>query len=425
MTGTDGSPVLRAVKRFLEHFSDHRRIGVAVSGGSDSTGLLSALVRAAGPNRIVALTVDHGLRRESADEAQGVAELSERLGACHETLHWLGSKPKSGVQAAARAARYDLLSEAAFRLDLAAIATAHTAGDQAETLAMRDARGVESEGNTGIPPATLRDESVWFLRPLLHLSRDAIRSHLQASRLGWVDDPSNTDEKFERVRVRQAGVAAQDLTLPWRIRTERAEQIGEVIAARASRNDDDVFGFDVAGLERDIALRCMRALVDMAGGRDRGLDRHGLERLADFVGQRDMSRLTVGRVLLHKQGDHITMRRERRNVAQTRIGPGDEILWDGRYRIANRDPSEWLAVTGSGHYGILPELTAKAAKDEGTEARPGGFRGGCDITRICGRASRLMPVFEKSRADAMAALSGRAGFVDCPWSDWMSVSAPE
>ncbi|TDH35126.1 tRNA lysidine(34) synthetase TilS [Pseudohoeflea suaedae] len=418
MPGADGASVLRAAARFLDHFTDSRRIGVAVSGGSDSTGLLSALVGAAGPDRVVALTVDHGLRRESAAEARGVAELSDRLGAHHETLHWLGGKPKTGIQAAARAARYDLLSDAARRLDLAAILTAHTAGDQAETLAMRNARGIESEGNTGIPPATLRDETVWFLRPLLHLSRQAIRRHLRAARLGWVEDPSNMDHTFERVRVRQAGVDAQGLRSSWLIRTERAKRTGEAIANRASRNEDDVFALDMAGLERDVALSCLRTLVDMAGGRDRGLDRHGVERLAEFAGTPGASRLTVGRVLLHRRGDHITIRRERRNVAQSAIEPGDELLWDGRYRIANRNRVERVAVSGAGQYGILPELSVRK---EGIEVRIENL----DATRICGRASRLMPVFEKSRADALAALAGRPGFGACPWTDWMSVSEPE
>lgn len=409
----DGSPVLRAAARFLASLSDNRPIGVAISGGSDSTGLLSALCRTAGHGRVVALTVDHGLRAESAAEAKEVAGLAERLGARHETLHWFGAKPKTGIQAAARQARYALLSEAARRLDLCAIVTAHTAGDQAETLAMRQARSLEGEGLTGIPPATLHEETVWFLRPFLHLSRAAIRGHLSASGLGWIDDPSNGDRRFERVRVREAGVPTDDLTTRWRSRTQRAVDVGELIAFRAGRDDDDLFRFDLSGLDRDRAFDCLRSLVDMAGGRARGLDRHGRSRLGEFLDDPDLSRLTVGRVLLHRKDRDITLRRERRNVAEVSIQPGRRILWDGRYRIENHDPVDCLSISGGGRYGISPEFSAKS---DGLEAP--------EIVRSCGRLSRLMPVFEAARADALAGLAGRTGFPPCPWPDWMEVGEP-
>jgi len=409
----DGSPVLRAAARFLNSLSDSRAIGVAISGGSDSTGLLSALCRSAGHGRIVALTVDHGLRPQSGAEAKHVAGLAERLGARHETLHWLGAKPKTGIQAAARQARYALLSGAARRLDLCAIVTAHTAGDQAETLAMRQARSSEGEGLTGIPPATLYDEAVWFLRPFLHLSRAAIRAHLSASGLGWIDDPSNGDRRFERVRLREAGVAAENLTARWRSRTQRAAEAGEAIGARAVRDEDDLFRFDLSGLDRDLALDCLRSLIDMAGGRARGLDRHGRERLGELLDGSDVGRLTVGRVLIQHRGSDIALRRERRNVAEISIEPGRRILWDGRYRIENRDPVECLSIAGGGRYGISPELVRK-----------GDGSGAPEIARSCGRLSRLMPVFEAARADALGGLAGRMRFPRCPWRDWMAVGEP-
>lgn len=415
--GHDGSAVPRAAAQFLNSLTDSRPIGVAVSGGSDSTGLLVALCAAASPGRIHALTVDHGLRRESAEEAAAVAALAGQLGVRHETLRWTGEKPSAGLQAAARAARYRLLSDAARRLGLAAIVTAHTAGDQAETLAMRRARTGLREGQTGIPPATLHDESVWFLRPFLHLARGAIRAYLEASGQAWIEDPSNRDTRFERVRVRAAAPSGEPLARHWRARREAAERLGAVLTQRAQRDEDDLFSFDVEGLDDGLALAGLRALVEMAGGRARGVDRHGLDRLREFVASGDRSRLTVGRTLLSRRADVVHLRRERRDLPSVRIEGGGETVWDGRFRVINRGARYRFCVPGSGRYGILPDLSATNG-EERDEAAGGA------VTRLCGRVSRLMPVFDAARGEALAALAARPGFPPCPWPNWMSVADP-
>ncbi len=416
--GSDGSAVTRAAAQFLDSLTDHRPIGVAVSGGSDSTGLLAALCRAGGPERVVALTVDHGLRPESAEEAKGVATLAERLGTRHEVLPWLGSKPDTGIQAAAREARLRLLADAARRHDLSAIVTAHTAGDQAETLAMRRARSAAGEGLTGIPPATLVSEDVWVARPFLHLSRAQIRDYLNATGTGWIEDPSNSDPRFERVRVRDTAPANEPLSARWQDRTGRSERTAAALSVHGRRDEGtDLFHLDLTDLDRGTALDCLNALVDMAGGRPRGLDRHGLERLAEFINNPDISRLTVGRALLHRRGSTVSLRRERRNVAPARLEAGREILWDGRYRIASRGGENALSVEGGGEYGISPDFHAIEGDDTVR-------RDTIEMTRLCGRASRLMPVFDTARGQALAALVGRAGFPPCPWPEWMRVADP-
>lgn len=177
---------------------------LAVSGGSDSTALLhlAADARKAAPDcRIIAATVDHGLRPESSVEAAAVAGLSARLGVEHRTLIWRGEKPIHGIQAEARAARQALLAEFVDEVGAGAVLTGHTLDDQAETVLMRSARG-EGIGLAGIAPATLAGNQVWFMRPLLGQRRAALRQMLAARGAGWVDDPSNENLQFERVRVR-------------------------------------------------------------------------------------------------------------------------------------------------------------------------------------------------------------------------------
>ena len=178
-------------------------LAVAVSGGADSFALLHAVAERGLP--VVALTVDHGLREGGAEDARVVAAWCEGRGVPHETLRWRGSKPETGVQAAARAARYRLLCEACERRGLDRLATGHTLDDQAETVFMRLRRGA-GRGLAGMPPerkiASGPGEPVSLARPMLGVRRAEARAYAEAADLPVRDDPSNGDEGFERVRVR-------------------------------------------------------------------------------------------------------------------------------------------------------------------------------------------------------------------------------
>jgi tRNA(Ile)-lysidine synthase len=180
---------------------------VAVSGGSDSLGLLHLLKlwregggQSGGP--LVAATVDHGLRPGSGDEARRVGALAVAWGFEHVLLVWRGAKPETGIQEAARAARYDLLAGEAERRDFANLVTAHTRDDQAETVLMRLLRGSGVKGLAGMSRASYRGR-VLVHRPLLDVSRARLRRALQDAGVEWLDDPSNEDERFLRPRLRR------------------------------------------------------------------------------------------------------------------------------------------------------------------------------------------------------------------------------
>jgi tRNA(Ile)-lysidine synthase len=187
------------------------RLGLAVSGGPDSLALLLLAV-AARPGFVEASTIDHRLRPGSRHEAEMVADLCGGLGVPHEirTLEW-EEQPTSAVQERARDARYEALGTWIGRRGLSALATAHHADDQAETLIMRLNRGAGVRGLAGMRPKTvIPGGDLPLIRPLLGWRRAELEAICAAAGIEPAADPSNCDEHYERVRVRQALAGA-----PW------------------------------------------------------------------------------------------------------------------------------------------------------------------------------------------------------------------
>src|SRR5215218_2198405 len=180
-----------------------KRLGIAVSGGPDSLALL-LLAATARRGKVESATVDHGLRPGAADEAEIVRKFCEKLGVPHVTLtaKW-ARQPTTAIQEQARDERYGLLGAWAKKRGLDAIVTAHHADDQAETFLMRLARGSGLRGLAGMRRiATLPGDDMPLLRPLLGWRREELEQVCAGVGVDPVNDPSNLDEQFERVRVR-------------------------------------------------------------------------------------------------------------------------------------------------------------------------------------------------------------------------------
>jgi tRNA(Ile)-lysidine synthase len=157
-----------------------------------------------GAPRLVAVTVDHGLRKESKAEASTVARLARKLGIAHRTLRWVGRKPKTGLQEAARLTRYRLLGDAARKASSAHILTAHTLDDQAETVLIRMSRGSGLAGLGAMQRISRlpQDEQIFVVRPLLEIPKTRLIATLRAAGIPYADDPSNRDPRFARARLR-------------------------------------------------------------------------------------------------------------------------------------------------------------------------------------------------------------------------------
>jgi tRNA(Ile)-lysidine synthase len=358
------------------------RLGVAVSGGSDSTALLILLADWARDAGIAlhAATVDHGLRPEAADEARAVAALCARLGVPHATLAW-GGKPDGNVQDAARRARYRLLGHWAHEAGLAAVALGHTMDDQAETLLLRLERGSGVDGLSGMAPATERDGIRW-LRPLLGQRRAALRATLVARGIGWAEDPSNDDPSYGRIRMRRA-LAETGLSV---------ERLAETAARMASAR---------AFLERETAAAAERlatvtpagsVLLDAAGLRALPLElRHrlfahavkwvsasryrprldALERTleAAFGGTKS----TLAGCLVAPVRNRIAVIRE--PAAAGRAGPPEDGIWDKRWRV-DAPPGTTTAALGDAGLAAIPDWRDRGHLRDELRALPGFFRSG-------------------------------------------------
>jgi len=206
-TDDDHSPIsAQNAKRLFADWKAAPAIVLAVSGGPDSIALMWLAARwrstlARGP-RLIAVTVDHGLRAEAAAEAREVKRLARTLDLPHRTMRWTGEKPKTGLPAAARAARYRLLAQAARACGATHILTAHTRDDQAETLLMRLLRGSGIGGLAAMARESERD-GVLLARPFLHVAKSQLVTTLKKAKIGFADDPTNRDTNFTRPRLRE------------------------------------------------------------------------------------------------------------------------------------------------------------------------------------------------------------------------------
>ncbi len=348
-----------ALARSLTDLQDRtpgNRWGVAVSGGSDSVALLTLLCDWAHPHGIAvaAATVDHGLRPESRTEADWVARLCAGMGVPHRTLTWRGWDGTGNLQAAARDARRALLTDWASAGNLSAVLTGHTRDDQAETVLLRLARGSGVDGLGAMAPTVTRAGLTWA-RPLLEVGRDDLQAWLRGRGQGWLSDPSNADERFDRVRARKLAGALADLGLT----SERlaataghmraASQLLRTVTAdfarhhcRVDRGDVVIDRRDYLSADPELVARILSAALCWVSGqayRPRFSALEGLMRdIAEGRGG------TLHGCLARPRGGDIRVTREHAAVRDC-AGPVAQP-WDGRWHLSGPDPAAEIRALG-------------------------------------------------------------------------------
>jgi tRNA(Ile)-lysidine synthase len=345
----------------LATLGDFQSLILAVSGGSDSMALMHLVARwlaqRAGPKPdVLVVTVDHGLRALSAQEARWVAGQAKKAGLHHETLVWAGEKPHSGIQEAAREARYRLLCERSLAFSGGqggAVVTAHHLDDQAETFLMRLARGSGLDGLCGMAAARPFDPGAMspsILRPLLGVPKARLLATLEARGLGWIEDPSNERTEFERVRVRKVlpelekvGITAARVSESM-ARLQRAREALDRAAMGLGQSAGlDVNGGAYASFElqpfldgpSELRVRMLARLLGAFGGQSEPPRLAKIETLVERIAGTGWKSSTLGGCVVARHGQEIRVMREpgRVGLPQITLAPGESAVWDRRFAV--------------------------------------------------------------------------------------------
>ncbi|MGB3409140.1 MAG: tRNA lysidine(34) synthetase TilS [Jannaschia sp.] len=336
-------------------------MGLAVSGGSDSTALMHLAAEWARGQSVTlhVVTIDHGLRPEAAREATQVAAQSAGLGLPHQTLRWTGWDGVGNLQDAARAARYRLLSDWAASLSLPAVALGHTMDDDAETVLMGLSRGAGLDGLSGMRPS-FRRNGVTFMRPLLTTGRSALRNMLKDRTIPWSDDPSNDDRAFQRIRARDALAALAPLGIDVgklsasaaNLRRTRAG-LDAVVASfvvehvRLDRGDIIIASDGLAAAPQEVARRVLNLLLRRVASSDYPPRAPKVMALINAPVARKGT--TLHGCLIRPEATGLRISREPEAAARSApVRPGE--IWDGRWRVTG--PSADMLVRATGAEGL-------------------------------------------------------------------------
>lgn len=378
-------------------------VGVAVSGGADSVALLRLMLRwlqAQGrPEGLLALTVDHGLRAASAAEAQQVSGWCRDLGIPHQILHWRGGKPLSDIQAAARGMRYGLMTDYCRRRNISCLLLGHQFEDQAENFLLRLGRGSGVDGLSAMAPVRLWN-GVRLLRPLLSFTRERLQATLIALEQPWIEDPSNKDPLFARVRARnvlgdlsRAGISPARLVATAqrmrRVRTALDDATAQLmrLAVQWEQAGYATLRLDaMLAAPDEIGLRVLSRVLMAMGGLDYPPRLASVERVYDWLGLRPVSggRTLSGCRILPKAKGVIVVRELSAIGPEIILAPGEDRLWDNRFQVrlgtagnkGGRGPYTVRAVGSEGLRRWRNALPANLPPRIVCHAMPGLWQGG-------------------------------------------------
>ncbi len=373
--------------------------GIAVSGGGDSLALMALAAEWAAPKGIAlkAVTVDHGLRAEAAEEAAGVARQADALGLSHDILTWDHSKTGGNLQDAARRARLTLIGDWAQRHGVQAVLLGHTEDDVAETLLLRLARGAGVDGLAAMAARRRAAGMIW-LRPLLGVSRAALREALRARGLDWAEDASNDDPRFDRVKARAALEALAPLGIDRAGLAATATRLAASRAALEVTTQDAARGIarvgpagevvieaaGLAALMPDIRRRLLVGTLRWVAGADYAPRHEALVQLMTQIAAGKGGTLHGCRIAV--AAGRVTICRELKAVAGMQVpAPGP---WDTRWRITG-PKKRGLSVAALGADGLnaCPAWRETGASRAAVMATPALWRDGQLVAApLAGRA---------------------------------------
>ncbi len=344
----------------LGPFEASPHIAIAVSGGADSMALIllaDQWARQQG-GRVTALTVDHGLRPESGEEARQVGRWLDRRGIDHRVLTWRGEKPATGIQASARQARYKLMAAHCRNAGILHLLIGHHQQDQAETFLMRLGRSSGIDGLAAMSPVR-EVHGLRLLRPLLQTPKQRLRDFLVAQDQDWIEDPSNQNTAFARIRIRNslpglanAGVSLRSLTgtAAHMARVRIAlEATASTLLGRCATVDPcgyaGLAGRELFAAPAEISLRALSRVIMCIGGAVYPSASEKLENLhekmkAHVFDQSGWRGATLGRCrIVPGPAGSLRILRELRNLPDPcSFSAGQDLSWDGRFQVTLKSP---------------------------------------------------------------------------------------
>jgi tRNA(Ile)-lysidine synthase len=358
-----------------------RKIALAVSGGPDSMALALCVKRwLKPPHEAVALVVDHGLRAESAKEAEHVRGALKRLGFETEILCWRHDPVTARLHEAARKARYDLLTEACRARGIDALLLAHQREDQAETILMRFAKGSGVDGLAGMRLQSVKN-GLRLLRVLLDVPRVRLVATCAAAKVPFISDPSNASEKFARGRLRRVMplLAAEGFTIERLLdlgpRASEAkdalDHYAEALLRVAGKMDEaGALRLDLEHLRaapKAVRERAFGACLHSVGGGDYAPERIALAALLAALGaDKEMASRTLNGCLIGKTMRTATIMREFAAITDFQpIAPGESVIWDHRWRVTlDKKAESGFAIRPLGNppHDILDRLAPELRK---------------------------------------------------------------
>jgi len=362
------------------------RFAIGFSGGGDSTALVH-LCRDISPRPLV-LIVDHALRPGSDLEAQTAKLFAEDLGLETQILVWENGGVSSGIQEKARLGRYALMGQACRDHGIHHLLTAHTSNDQAETLLMRYEKKTRWRGAAGMAKSAYAP--IWpelatinLHRPLLGFSRQVLREYNNKHDLNWIDDPSNEDRKFERIRARDY-LRARPAKAKFLNRTAKDLRLGiqfekQYLTRTLNFTVDD---YGLIYTPRKIPDQFLNCCISAAGGTGQNISRSRLRSFNVLIGSDQFSSATILGSLCVTNSDQLIFgtepssfkgRSDSNPIRPVTLSRGQSMIWNGRFFVKAKEDIQILpAKTSSGEYQI--NGLKESLKDV-----PGPFRGSVPI----------------------------------------------
>jgi tRNA(Ile)-lysidine synthase len=348
------------------------KLALAVSGGPDSMALVVCAHQWAAENgtQLIAFTLDHALRAESASEATQVQRWLQHYQIEHHILRWEHPPITSAVQQQARQARYELMAQSCQARGIRGLALGHQLEDQAETVLLRFAKGSGIDGLAAMRPVTDCADIV-LLRPFLTMSKARLIATCVAAGQPYITDPSNLKAAYARGRLRAATdvLAAEGLT---------AERLADLAARDCYANRllaQAVFwqpsGYAEINLPRllaepaEIRLRVLRQVLEQIGGKRVPLRHAAVQELDNALQQPHVSQRTLHGCAIRAFDGVCRVVRELAAITECApLAAGETRLWDGRFRVtlASHTPAEFCglqcAALGLQSHDVLERVAA-------------------------------------------------------------------